>query len=237
MTSARTAAVLLAALVPAVLTGCGSPAPATATCGVVVDGSSSAEVLAERTGRGIDRFVTDNVCGTVRVVVISANSAGEACTRSAVDLTADMRADPSNIEAWRAEYRDDQAPRVLALARELLACVAAAGTGTGTDVFGAFREFHRTLPAGVPGSAVQVVVASDMVDTVSIDMGALGGPPSADLVRSGADLLPDMAGWTVTSIGAGFGTVGAGTRASSAIQGYWLETITLKDATYEQLAG
>jgi hypothetical protein len=143
---AATLVVASAVLIPAA--GCGAAAETPrAACGVIVDGSGSAEQLGQRTQTVIDAFVTASVCTTVRVIVISANSAGESCTAPTLDLAADMRADPSNQESWSREYHDEQTPRVSALARRLTACVAQHGTGNGTDVFGAFREFARTIPA------------------------------------------------------------------------------------------
>ncbi|WFG44170.1 hypothetical protein [Pseudonocardia alni] len=231
----RYTVLLLALLVAVTTASCGTPAAAPAvTCGVLVDGSGSTAELNRRLPRIVGDFVAGNACTTARVVVISANSPGETCKQAApLALTEGMRTDPSNVESRRAEFERDRVPLVVGQARQLLACVARAGTGDGTDVVGAFGELARTLPSDAPD--VRVLVVSDMVDTVRVDVvGLIRDGRTGAVVSELRSALPPMSGWTVTAAGAGFGTTALSPVETTALQAVWADAVGGRGARYVQ---
>jgi hypothetical protein len=234
----RIATAVLAAATVTLLGGCAEEVEP-ATCGVVVDASGSTQLLMQKVRPAVEKFVAGARCGTVRVVMISLNSIGETCTAPTLDLATAMRADRGNQGAWDVEYRDEQVPRIGAVAERLVRCVYERGTHVGTDVYGALVELARTLPA--PGTPVRVFIASDMVNTVDTDLRNESLATAEDREKvlraaAGRGRLPDMSGWVVDATGAAYGTSALGPAFSAHLQQYWSEAFTSRHATYRQLA-
>ena len=233
-------ALALAATSSLLLTACSGPSqpPQMARCGVIGDASGSATELLARARPTIEQFVYDKRCGTVQLVAITANSVGETCTAPSLDLTGGITADPSNTAAWEKEYRDEQVPRVSAATAKLAQCVAQRGTAAGTDIFGALTELNRLAGLDRTTDPVPVLLVSDLVQSMKIDLATvpLATPDDRARVRSQVEasgLVPPMKGWLVDVAGGAFGTTALGPERSAQLQLFFKELVEDKGGSWE----
>lgn len=204
---------------------CSGPAPTlpTASCALLPDLSQSATSVVARASQLLTDFVVGQGCASVQVVPITANSSGEACSVPAVDLLA-LTAAEDNPQARRSEIENDKVPLVLRQVAALNECVTANGTGTATDVIGAFRQAAR-LANGAP---VTVLVVSDLVHNVGLDVLAAPvdtGEQRTALAHEVAGRLPDLSGWSVSVAGAATGTSALTPAQSDAVQAVWEQAV------------
>ncbi|SFD25903.1 hypothetical protein [Streptomyces aidingensis] len=159
----RAAAVLLGCALTAAGTGCQAlgitgPERYEESCGVLVDGSGSAqpypegfdgEILLDET---LPDFLADRTCRTLSFGPITNASAGSTCRAEPLDLDPD-----GDAHTDREELRASLRAAALGRARELLAC--ARSREPGSDVLGALDRVAGDRPGG--DGTLHLLVISD----------------------------------------------------------------------------
>lgn len=191
-----------------------------APCSVIVDGSGSGAdfKVATRLDQTLDRFLSDQRCGTVAFVPLDGLSDTSICRQVPVGLDPkDADVDP---ETLRAPLRKVAVQR----AKDLLAC-AQKEDSQHSDVLGALRAAARDRPDGP--APYQVLVVSDMIqsdDAVNLLNRNLDTPQTrARLITDLAPLTPDLAGTVlyVTNPGANI----ADARRAQDVTAFWTELL------------
>lgn len=204
----------------------------TVPCAIAADATTSDDFLTPKTTALVHGFLSEVACSKVSVRPISMNSIGEDCT--VPDVAVDLRASDDNAVARKAEIQSRIVPLVTKDIAKVTECVQQEGRGRGTDVVGVFNA----IASLVNGSTVHVLVVSDMVQNVGVDLqhrDLAAKDVATAATRELAAALPSMNGWKTRVGGLGTGTTDMSPAHSAALHQVWRDALTQKGAAVESV--
>ena len=203
----------------------------TVPCAIAADATTSDDFLTPKTTALVHGFLSEVACSKVSVRPISMNSIGEDCT--VPDVAVDLRA--SMTMPWPARQRSSPGSFLwLPRTSPRSPSVSSRRAWPGTDVVGVFNA----IASLVNGSTVHVLVVSDMVQNVGVDLqhrDLAAKDVATAATRELAAALPSMNGWKTRVGGLRTGTTDMSPAHSAALHQVWRDALTQKGAAVESV--